>query len=398
MNRYIHAIAVLAAALMFGCGDSEVTETDADLPGWERDGCDALDDSDLPFLDDPEYDRAACLASDRMLHVRLPLRIDRDMDVDGRAEQSQGNIGSARQAITIPRGIDAQSLGLPAFPRGGAGSPMSTFDWQGGVCPYLSSWTVASPVRGYCVVPFNVTWNWKLCPDCYAEPGVYEYMRFRVKNAMAAWSPGQTGIPKCGGGTIASQQLANNEAAGGSIQAYEAANVRVFPSFEPGNDWMMAWSPRSSGSSDLFPYSGTQGGIKYYGWKNSNIAVNHAGIEGTGSAQDLCNVQPSNVGSVAAAVALQKIYEGTLAHELGHALGWTHTTGSPGAVLMHSGNNTTCAELLAGASVGKALKHFAATLRNSNGLNTTAALPASLDSTCSFGWNTEPQYAGPYVE
>lgn len=61
---------LLLAMALLACGD---TAPDPDAPGWEREGCAPLGDSEYAYLDAPGYNPRGCTGFERLRGRRLGL-------------------------------------------------------------------------------------------------------------------------------------------------------------------------------------------------------------------------------------------------------------------------------------------------------------------------------------
>lgn len=356
MQQLIRALAALAAALVFaGCG-AEAGST----AGPEGIGCEARSSVDDKLSGSPGYDPEGCTVRDRMRNVPISAFL-------GPEPGFEDEYGSAKEPITISRDPDGFSLGVKVQP---TNSSFSDYAAQLGGCPWDPNWTVNQPIRGHCIVPFDIKFSWSLCPDCYHEGmwgSTYWYLEEAMAEAWRLWGMGEGTVDCEGGGLRVNAGLYEGEETsrdGGGWADYGAADLSIYPIWDhPG--YRMAWYAPVNAISH---YSGTQGGVKYHGWKSSSIVIDHITMEETMTAN--CGISPQRLGPMEFERVMHNAYVNSFAHELGHALGFPHLLNNT-AVLMT--NNPTCGDVfdnITPPNIG--MRQMAAIYRNSNGLNTVA--------------------------
>ncbi len=331
MHRIAKGIFALAL-LVWGCAgapDAAVQQTN----------CDPIGKEEALFVNHQGYNADACSRTDRMSDVMIGLGEEGDPDPATIHLASAGDIGTEEQPIKIPGGI-----GLPVV-FDSRNNLVESF--QGGSCPYDVTWTTARPLIGSCLIPNSIDDLNFAVWDGYGPPGssLRNYMIGVVQRAWNAWSRPAT----CGSVTLRSHLKTPGTAMLNSGNIQQDFFLTRIPIYPDNNNTEQTYSARSFlDEATYVAQTPVRNGIRYYGWKDVGIGINHDLIEGVKI--EAC-LSPNDTQR---AVKLTNAYVYIVAHELGHLWGLPHMSTS----IMRTGSNTTCSQLFPPDGVGPLFSQF----------------------------------------
>ncbi|HEU4581709.1 MAG TPA: hypothetical protein VFS67_25815 [Polyangiaceae bacterium] len=339
MQQLIRALAALGAALVFaGCGSPDPGADD--VAAVPSPSCTAPGEIEAQYANSEGYDPAGCTRTERMARVRGVVQIEAPdayptvdvLGVKDRAAASEGDFGSAQQAVQIGFGLGGR---VDVTGQG------EIIDATGAPCDVDVNWTINDPLLGNCLIPNDPHGtSWAVWPGY--DTLTYLYMTQRMSEAWDSWvrpasicghsnSPASNGIRSA----ASAHQLTgvNND----SWTRYFLASVPIFPVFDNGQSEYIGRAMPDIETA--VPKTPIRFGDRYWGWKYAGIGVNHSMLEGI--KQDAC-VDPNDPNRL---TRLNNAYDFVLAHELGHLWGWPHTPFSDG--IMRPSEFISCEEIFA---------------------------------------------------